>query len=81
MTVASNQSSLAYRPLSRREKECLFWAAHGKSSSDIAAIIGLSSRTVDSYVGKACSKLGVRTRVEAIAVGIRHGVIDLDASF
>nr|WP_278448459.1 helix-turn-helix transcriptional regulator [Brevundimonas diminuta] len=61
--------------LSARERECLQWAGRGKSSSDIASILQLSPRTVDSYLEKACSKIGVRTRIEAVAAAVRRGII------
>lgn len=64
--------------LSPRELECLAWVSQGKSSTDIGAILGLSSRTVDSYLEKAASKLGVRTRIEAVAVGVKRGLIEVD---
>lgn len=63
--------------LSPRELECLIWASRGKSSADTGGIVGLSPRTVDSYLEKACSKLRVRTRIEAVAVAVRTGLIDL----
>lgn len=66
--------------LSGRETECLLWVSRGKSSSDIGQIVGLSPRTVDSYLEKACAKLGVRTRIEAVAVGVRAGIIDPEDS-
>ncbi|OYX32677.1 MAG: hypothetical protein B7Z01_10730 [Brevundimonas subvibrioides] len=45
--------------MSGREAECLLWVSRGKSSADIGQIVGLSPRTVDSYIEKACAKLGV----------------------
>ena len=56
-------------PLSARESECLLW---------VSQIVGLSPRTVDSYLEKACAKLRVRTRIEAVAVAVRAGIIDPD---
>jgi LuxR family quorum-sensing system transcriptional regulator CciR len=64
--------------LSPRERECLEWVSRGKSSSDIGAILGLSPRTVDSYLEKACGKLRVRTRIEAVAVSVRRGLIAIE---
>lgn len=64
--------------LSARERECLQWAGRGKSSADIGAILSLSPRTVDSYVEKACAKLRVRTRVEAVALAVGAGLIEAD---
>lgn len=62
--------------LSGREAECLLWVSRGKSSADVGQIVGLSPRTVDSYLEKACAKLRVRTRIEAVAVAVRDGLID-----
>lgn len=65
--------------LSPRETECLLWVSRGKSSADIGQIVGLSPRTVDSYLEKTCAKLRVRTRIEAVAIAVRAGLIDPDA--
>ena len=65
-------------PLSPRELECLIWVSRGKSSGDIGGILGLSPRTVDSYLEKVCAKLRVRTRIEAVALAVRAGVIEPD---
>ncbi|WP_395943344.1 response regulator transcription factor [Brevundimonas sp.] len=79
MTSAS-QSNLSPQShaLSPRELECVVWVSRGKSSGDIGAILGLSPRTVDSYLEKVCAKLRVRTRIEAVAVAVRSGIIDPD---
>ena len=51
--------------LGQREVETLTWAARGKTSSEIAQILGLSKRTVDFHIDNARSKLGVATRTQA----------------
>jgi DNA-binding response OmpR family regulator len=51
--------------LSDREAATLTWAARGKTSSEIAQILGLSKRTVDFHIDNARKKLGVATRTEA----------------
>jgi DNA-binding CsgD family transcriptional regulator len=51
--------------LNDREVETLTWAARGKTSAEIAVILGLSKRTIDFHLDNARSKLGVATRVEA----------------
>ncbi len=75
--LQSNVASKA-ASLSARELECLVWVSRGKSSGDIGAILGLSPRTVDSYLEKVCAKLRVRTRIEAVACAVRSGLIDPD---
>jgi DNA-binding CsgD family transcriptional regulator len=53
-------------PLSARQLECLAWAQEGKSATDIGQIIGISGRTVEGHLAKACERLNVRTRVQAV---------------
>lgn len=52
--------------LSTRQLECLAWAQEGKSAGDIGQILGISGRTVEGHLGRACEALGVRTRVQAV---------------
>ena len=52
--------------LGEREVETLTWAARGKTSAEIALILGLSKRTVDFHLDNARSKLGVATRTQAV---------------
>lgn len=62
--------------LSRRQRECLAWVRHGKSSADIGSILGLSVPTVDGHIAEACRKLGVRTRIQAAVEACLAGLID-----
>jgi DNA-binding NarL/FixJ family response regulator len=52
--------------LNDRETECLTWSARGKTSPEIATILGLSKRTVNFHIENACRKLNVSTRTEAV---------------
>ncbi len=51
--------------LTDRELQVLTWVARGKSSSDIATILGISERTVNFHLDNAMRKAGVATRVQA----------------
>lgn len=53
--------------LSRREIECLNWAAQGKSAWEIGRIIGISRHTVVFHLDNARAKLGVRSTIQAVA--------------
>ena len=55
--------------------ECLYWVQEGKSSRDIAVILGVSHRIVERHVFRACQKLGVRTRLQAVIRARSHGII------
>jgi len=64
--------------LSPREKECLLWAARGKSDWDIGMILGLAERTVSMHCDRARARLGARTRIQALATALRLGWITAD---
>jgi DNA-binding CsgD family transcriptional regulator len=61
--------------LSPRQTECLFWVQEGKSSRDIGVILGVSHRIVERHVFRACQKLGVRTRLQAVIRARALGLI------
>ncbi len=77
---SGGQTALAIqdRPitLSRRQIQCLYWVQEGKSASDIGIILSLSPRTVEEYLAKACDKLGVRRRIQAVVRAHRLGLLD-----
>ena len=52
--------------LNDREVEVLTWVARGKTSAEIAQIIGLTKRTIDFHIDNARAKLGAATRTEAV---------------
>ena len=51
--------------LNDREIEALTWVARGKTSAQIAGLVGLSKRTVDFHLDNARIKLGAATRTQA----------------
>lgn len=62
-------------PLSERERECLAWVSEGKTTDEVALILGLSANTVNCYVTNAMQKLSATSRVMAVAAAIRSGAI------
>jgi DNA-binding NarL/FixJ family response regulator len=62
--------------LTDREVECLTWAARGKTSAEIAQIIGTSKRNVDFHIETACRKLNVATRVQAAVKAVSGRLIE-----
>jgi DNA-binding response OmpR family regulator/DNA-binding CsgD family transcriptional regulator len=51
--------------LTPREAEILFWVAQGKTSPEIAIIVGNAPATVKKHVENITAKLGVETRLAA----------------
>lgn len=68
-------ASAAEDPLSDRERECLFWVSEGKTTDEVAVILGVSSNTVNSYITNAIQKFSASNRAMAIATAIRSGII------
>lgn len=62
--------------LTLRERECLMWAAMGKSEWEVSRILGISEHTAERHLLKALRKLGAVNRVQAVAEAIRHGLIE-----
>jgi len=61
--------------LSGREIETLTWAARGKTSAEIAQILGTTKRTIDFHIDNARGKLGVANRTEAVIKASKSGLI------
>ncbi len=57
--------------LTAREGEVLLWLARGKANRDIAAILGLSPRTVNKHLESIYDKLGIENRASAAALVVR----------
>lgn len=62
-------------PLSDRERECLYWVSEGKTTEEVALILGVSANTINAYVASAMQKLSASNRPMAIATAIRSGII------
>jgi DNA-binding CsgD family transcriptional regulator len=61
--------------LSPREHEVLALLAEGASNKEIARALGLTIHTIKFHVASLTEKLGARSRVEAVAIAIRAGLV------
>jgi two-component system response regulator DevR len=66
----------AFATLSDQEIRILALISEGKTNKEIAADIFLSEKTVRNYVSSILSKLNLKTRSEAAAYAVKHGVED-----
>jgi DNA-binding CsgD family transcriptional regulator len=73
-------TGLVHAMLDKQYRACLEWSRRGKSSADIGKILGLSPRTVDEHFAIACKALGVRTRVQAVAMALSLGLLPYRAA-
>jgi DNA-binding NarL/FixJ family response regulator len=61
--------------LSEREVEILTQVADGHRNRDIGSRLAISEDTVKSHLRHILEKLGAKDRTEAVAIGIRRGII------
>jgi NarL family two-component system response regulator YdfI len=61
--------------LTSREREVLQLLARGLGNKEIAARMKISEHTVKFHVASILGKLGAATRTEAVALGLRRGLV------
>jgi DNA-binding NarL/FixJ family response regulator len=64
------------RTLSARQREILQMLADGMQTDAVAEKLGLSTETVRTHTKRILAKLEASTRTQAVAIGIRHGLIE-----
>lgn len=62
--------------LSSRERQVLQLVVEGKSSSEIAKLLHLSPKTVDTYRSRLMQKLDVPDVVALVRLAVRLGIVD-----
>ncbi len=61
--------------LTNREKEVLRWTAEGKTSAEIAQILGVTERTVNFHLGNSMQKLNVNNKISAAIRAVMLGIL------
>ncbi len=67
-----------WKGLTEREREVLSEMVRGRANREIAAALGVTEKTVEKHVTGILSKLGVKSRAEAILWVLRSGMWDLE---
>lgn len=62
----------------RRELEVLRALARGMSTQEVSEHLGITSHTVRSHVRNVMAKLQARTKLEAVMIALREGLIKLE---
>ncbi len=73
-SVIDHQNEI-WEDLTPREYQILVALAAGKSGDEIAAQMNIAPLTVRTHVRNLISKLGVHSRLEAVAFGLKHGIL------
>lgn len=76
MTASHRSYRETVTALTEREVEIVTLLVEGKCSKDIAAILGISWKTVDVHIVNAKAKSEVPTRAALVAWALRKGLIE-----
>jgi DNA-binding NarL/FixJ family response regulator len=61
--------------LTERERQVLGYMSEGMSNADIARTVTLSVHTIRNHVANISTKLGAHSKLEAVAIGVREGLV------
>ena len=64
--------------LTCRQQEVLYWLAKGKSNKEVAFILNLSVKTVDTHRAQIMERLAIRDLAGLVMYALRRGIIKLD---
>ncbi len=64
--------------LTKREKQCLFWACEGKTAWEISKIIEVSVSTANFHLKNSMEKLSASNRQHAVAKALMYGIVKPD---
>lgn len=73
--LAANEGQSSNVRMTPRELDVMQWASAGKTSWEIARILGITERTVKFHFTSVFVKLNVVNRSQAVAKAIRYGLI------
>jgi len=70
-----NKTELAPEPLSSRERQVLQLIGEGKSTKDVAVLLGISVKTAESHRSRLMQKLDIHEVASLVRYAIRRGLI------
>jgi DNA-binding NarL/FixJ family response regulator len=77
-TVGKGLPSNKKTSLSKREEEVLIWIANGKSLKEIADLLFISIKTVETHKLHICDKLGLTNTAQLVKYAIENNLIEIN---
>ncbi|KPC49213.1 response regulator [Amantichitinum ursilacus] len=74
--LASAANDTGTETLTTRQQEILRWIALGKSTKEIARLLGISPKTVEFHRGQLIQRLGCRDVASLTLKAVRSGLVD-----
>src|SRR3984885_6074970 len=78
--LRGNRRSLEKDTLTRRESEVIKLLAEGKSTKDVAALLGLSVKTAETHRSNIMGKLGLHSVSELVLYAVRNNIVQATGS-
>jgi len=75
MSTEKDRQVDALRKLSAREREVLVLVVEGRTSKEIACIVGVKPSSIDTYRSRIMAKLDIGDLPSLVRFAIRHGLI------
>jgi two-component system, NarL family, response regulator NreC len=69
------KTDLAADPLTLRERQVLQLIAESKTTKEIAVMLEISAKTVETYRSRIMEKLGIHQTAGVVRYAIRHGLV------
>ena len=76
--VEAGDERTTYNVLTNREKGVLKLIAQGHTNRDMAEILHLSIKTVETHRANIMQKLGLHSRTELVKYALRKGLVDIE---
>ncbi len=79
--LANSETATKRSPLDQlrsREREILQLVVEGKTSAEIAEIVFLSPKTVETYRSRMMEKLGIKDLPALVKFAIKHGITQVE---
>jgi DNA-binding NarL/FixJ family response regulator len=75
MAAYRSKSEKKRDQLTLRERQVLQLIAEGKSTKDIASLLGISVKTAESHRTRLMQKLDIHETASLVRYAIRHGIV------
>jgi two-component system, NarL family, response regulator NreC len=75
MDTFRSRSKKPRDPLTARERQVLQLIAEGKSTKDIASLLGISVKTAESHRTRLMRKLDIHETASLVRYAVRHGIV------
>jgi len=75
MEAYHSKSEKSKNPLTLRERQVLQLIAEGKSTKDVASLLGISVKTAESHRSRLMQKLDIHETASLVLYAVRHGIV------